>query len=135
MKPSFFCTLYSGARNFWWQGGRGDRLRKFASVLVTSQCLFNFRLARALVTSQDLGCGHWRRFPCAASLSIYYPWSDGVLVSEGGSDCPPLPPPKAGSLPPNRQSRRHTTGLYGLLRKELCVSPRDVTMSLFIQTS
>ena len=33
------------------QGGGGERVRKSASVILTSQCLYNFRPARALITS------------------------------------------------------------------------------------
>ena len=46
-----------------------------ASVPVKSHCLYKFRLARALVTSQCLGCENWRRFLCAAPCRyIHYPW-------------------------------------------------------------
>ena len=46
---------------------KGFCIWKFASVLVTSQCLYKFRLARALVTSQGLFYENWRRFRHAAS--------------------------------------------------------------------
>ena len=34
------------------QGGGGGRVRKSASVILTSQCLYKFRPAMALITSQ-----------------------------------------------------------------------------------
>ena len=49
------------------KGRLGLCVRKFASVLVTSQCLYKFILARALVTSQCRGRENWRRFRYAAS--------------------------------------------------------------------
>ena len=50
----------------------GFLCKKFASIRVTSQCLYKFRLPRALVTSQCLFCDKCRRFRCAAFL-IYVP--------------------------------------------------------------
>ena len=43
--------------------GGGRRVRKALSVILTSQCLYNFRPARALITSQYHSTDKWRKFP------------------------------------------------------------------------
>ena len=88
------------------QGGEGGRVSKSASVIFSSQCLYNFGPSRALITSQCHSTDDWRKFPNAPTPSTLYRWLsrtvlDNVLHGEHGSvftplskvsDVTPLPP-------------------------------------------